>query len=461
MKTETPLIISLLAAGMLHLASCSTGGAENPSGPENATTPAEIALQTIEQKDVTREIEALGQVVFHEKVNISSRINGRLARVYVSEGCKVSKGMLLAEIERLQLELTLKEQSAELEIAGRALDLAQAKLDNAIRSVEVRFKSVEKACAELHDRETAFRNMERVLANKIALHGAGGISTNDLEAVKTEQTSSRSRFLQAKSDLEIQEVGLRDSDITGAGHPLPQNRGDKIRLIQIINTRIEKADLEAARAKVVQVEKSIEGTKTLIAETYIRSPLDGLVAAKQMETGEMVKQDSIIMTLITVSKVFVSLNVNESMAQSIRTGQKVTFTADALGATPFSGTVDRIIPVLDSKTRTLEIKALVHNSGMKLLPGMFVRAKIITGILKNSITVPLASILKREGDSGELYLVRENIAFRQPVTLGEEFSGMIEIKKGLSPGDRIISKGVALVYPEMQVITRNQVPGGR
>jgi multidrug resistance efflux pump len=135
--------------------------------------------------------------------------------------------MLLAEIERLQLELTLKEQSAELEIARRALDLAQAKLDNAIRSVEVRFKSVEKARAELHDRESSFRNMERVLANKTALHGAGGISTNDLEAVKTEHTSSRSRFLQARADLEIQEVGLRDSDITGAGHALPQNRGDR------------------------------------------------------------------------------------------------------------------------------------------------------------------------------------------------------------------------------------------
>jgi membrane fusion protein (multidrug efflux system) len=175
----------------------------------------------------------------------------------------------------------------------------------------------------------------------------------------------------------------------------------------MINTRVEKADVEAARAKVVQVEKSIEGTKVLIAETYIRSPLDGLVAAKQMEAGEMVKQDSIIMTLITVSKVFVSLNVNEGVAQSVRTGQKVTFTADALGSTPFTGTVDRIVPLLDSKTRTLEIKALVNNPGIKLLPGMFVRAKIISGILKNAITVPLTSLLKREGASGELYLVRK------------------------------------------------------
>jgi multidrug efflux pump subunit AcrA (membrane-fusion protein) len=174
MKNNIPFIALLLAAGLLHYPSCSPSGRDNASARENTGIPPEISFQVIERKDITREIEALGQVVFHEKVNISSRISGRLAKVYVTEGSKVSKGTLLAEIERLQLELTLREQSAELEIARRALDLAQAKLDNAVRSVEIRFKSAEKARAELHDRETAFHNMERVLSNKTALHAAGG-----------------------------------------------------------------------------------------------------------------------------------------------------------------------------------------------------------------------------------------------------------------------------------------------
>jgi multidrug resistance efflux pump len=110
----------------------------------------------------------------------------------------------------------------------------------------------------------------------------------------------------------------------------------------MINTRVEKADVEAARAKVIQVEKSIEGTKTLIAETYIRSPLNGLVAAKLMESGEMVKQDSILMTLITVSKVFVSLNVNEGMAQSVQSARN--YSRRCTRPTRYCGTVDRIIP---------------------------------------------------------------------------------------------------------------------
>ena len=103
------------------------------------------------------------------------------------------------------------------------------------------------------------------------------------------------------------------------------------------------------------------------------------------------------------------------------------------------------------KTRTLEVKALVENPGSKLLPGMFARAKIITGKAADCITVPLGALLTRDGEKGELFLVKKGLAFRQPVILGREYSEEIVVTKGLSPGNVIVAKGVHLVRPEMKL----------
>jgi hypothetical protein len=61
MKTDCTFMVLVLAAVMMHLAACSSGGEENSSSRENPATPAEIEFQVIERKDVTREIEALAR----------------------------------------------------------------------------------------------------------------------------------------------------------------------------------------------------------------------------------------------------------------------------------------------------------------------------------------------------------------------------------------------------------------
>jgi membrane fusion protein (multidrug efflux system) len=91
-----------------------------------------------------------------------------------------------------------------------------------------------------------------------------------------------------------------------------------------------------------------------------------------MEAGEMVREDSVIATVIDISKVYISMNLNEKEVRRVKKGQSVRFTADALGdSRAFSGNVETITPLLDSKSRTLEVRAIIENPGRELLPGMF------------------------------------------------------------------------------------------
>jgi multidrug efflux pump subunit AcrA (membrane-fusion protein) len=410
---------------------------------------SEIEYHTVELREISQEIGILGQVVFHEKVNISSKVNGRLEKIYIQEGKRVSRGQLLAEIERLPLEINLKQQLAELEIAKRSCELYKAKYENALKAIDIKLKTIVKAQTELEDKKVSYENMNRILKNKMVLFKAGGISESDLESLKANHKTSSTRYLLTRSDLEIQRIGFRDSDIIAEGYKIPRDRKRRTAIINHINTKVERAEMEAAKSKVFQMEKNVESTRILLKETSIRSPINGFVASKNMGAGEMVKEDSIIATLIDISRVFIAMNVNERDIKWIKPGQYVIFTVDALGDTSFKGQISRITPVLDVKTRTIEVKAIINNPGNRLLPGMFARARIVVGSA-GRLVIPITSLIKKDGSKGEVYLVKKDILFKQVVELGNEYRSGIEIVKGLHTGDTIISKGINLVHPGMK-----------
>jgi len=455
-KAVLILLLAVLSITSLTRYSCATTDTEEPDlldigTDENLTENAGIELLTVEKSDITDEIEVMGQIIFYEKINISSKVTGRLQKLYVREGSKVTRGQLIAEVERLPLQIQLKQQLAELDIAQKTFELTRSKYENALRAIEIKLKTIEKAKADLEDKKVSYQNMDRILKNKRILFNAGGVSESDLESLKAQHKTSYTRYMLAQSDLEIQKVGYRDEDIIAEGYSVPKSKKTRMELIKKINTKIERAELEATRSKIHQAMQSIESTKILIQETYIRSPINGVIASKNMEAGEMIKDDSVIATLVNIDRIFIAMNVNEKEIKKIQSGQSVIFTVDAIGNENFKGSVERITPVLDQKTRTIEIKAVMDNPGKRLLPGMFARARIQCGTLEDRIAVPLSSLITREDDAGLLYIVKKGILFKQKVKLGAEFKNCVEIAEGIQPGDIIIARGVNLVYPGMKI----------
>lgn len=411
-----------------------------------------IATEVLESREIKDTIETLGEIVFKEKVNISSKVNGRLSKIYVREGVNVRKGDLIAEIERLPLEITLKQQRSELDIAKKSLELSEAKYSDAMKSVEIKLKTIYKAKTDLYDKKVSYENMELILRNKTELFKAGGISQTELEGIKTQYTTLNAKFELAKADYEIQQVGYREQDIVAEGIKVPATEREKLELYKRINTKIERAELEAAKSKVKQAEGSLLSTELLLRETYIRSPLNGVVAVRNMEAGEMVREDSVLATVIDISKVYISMNLNEKEVIRIKKGQKVRFTADALGSSrEFRGDVETITPLLDTKTRTLEVRAVIDNPGRELLPGMFSRAVIDTGLNVRGVLIPESSLVKREDGRNEVYIVKNGIAILQSVTAGSRYGDDIHIEEGLGEGDRIVTIGVDSVYQGMKI----------
>lgn len=423
---------------------------ESAAAKKNSAEP--VSLMVVEGKEVKDTIQVLGQIVFKEKVNISSKVNGRLGRIHVKAGKIVSKGFLIAEIERLPFEISLKQQRSELDIAKKALELSEAKYSDALKAIEIKFKTIEKAKADLHDKKVSYENMNAILKNKTELFKAGGISRTELENIRTQHTTLLTKYELAKSDYEIQLVGYRDQDIKNEGLAVPSNTDEKIKVFKKINTKIEKAELESAKARVKQAESALLSTELLLRETYIRSPITGVVAVKNMEGGEMVKEDSVIATVMDISSVFISMNLNEKDIEKIRHGQKVSFSVDAFDKSRlFTGSIDTLSPVLDTKTRSVEIKAIVYNSGGVLLPGMFARAVIDTGKSIKGILIPKSAMIVREDGRKEIFTVKNGLVVKENVVTGGEYGEDIQITEGIREGDRIVVKGLNSVYQGMKI----------
>ncbi len=411
-----------------------------------------IATLVIEEREVDESIEALGQVVFREKVNLSSKVSGRLSRINVREGQRVRRGELIAEIERLPLEISLKQQEAELDIAKKAMELAEAKYSDALKGVEIKLKSIAKARAEVNDKRVSYENMDNILKNKTVLFEAGGISESELKNVKTEHTTLYTRYELAKADYEIQQVGYRDGDITSEGIPLPSSDKEKIEIFKRINTKIERAEVESARSRVKQAENNLLSTRIMLDETYIRSPINGIAASRNMETGEMVREDSVITTVIDISSVYISMNINERDLSRIKKGQSISFSADAMGkGRNFTARVETVSPVLDTKSRTAEVKSITVNPSGELLPGMFVRGIISTGVRERGIVIPVSAVLKKDDGRSEVYVVKNSIVFRVNIVTAGENGDDVRVLEGLSTGDIIVTGGLNSVYQGMRI----------
>ena len=140
------------------------------------------------------------------------------------------------------------------------------------------------------------------------------------------------------------------------------------------------ATVEASREKLrlwgltADQIQAIETRGTLTDHVTLYSPVGGIVIHKNAQEGMYVKTGDRIYTVADLSRVWVELDAYESDLPWLRYGGNVTFSSEAWPGEFFEGTIAFIDPILNAKTRTVRVRVNLENPGLKLKPGMFVRA---------------------------------------------------------------------------------------
>ncbi|MBR5836114.1 MAG: efflux RND transporter periplasmic adaptor subunit [Bacteroidales bacterium] len=202
---------------------------------------------------------------------------------------------------------------------------------------------------------------------------------------------------------------------------------------------ISKSDYEAVELAYNVAMTQVEN---LEENTVLRSPINGVVTARNYDAGDMYAMSAPIYTVEQIKPVKLLVAISESDYTKVKKGDSVEITADAVPDVTFSGKVEKIYPTIDPATRTFTIEVVVSNSYTTLRPGMFARVTITFGS-NNSVVIPDVAVVKQQG-SGERFvyvLNKDNTVTYQKVVLGRRMGSEYEVLEGLSDGAKIVTGG--------------------
>lgn len=191
-------------------------------------------------------------------------------------------------------------------------------------------------------------------------------------------------------------------------------------------------DLEEARAanRMANLELSYAN---------VEAPISGVIASRSIKTGNFVQINTPIFRIVDTSRLEATLNVPERELVTLKAGLPVQMQVDALPGKVFTGTVDRVAPVVDSGSGTFRVVCAFAGGGV-LQPGMFGRIKIDYDQRADALVVPRVALLEDDGDPA-VFVVNGDKTTRVPVKLGYMDGSWAEIRSGVKVGDQVVVAG--------------------
>ncbi len=200
-----------------------------------------------------------------------------------------------------------------------------------------------------------------------------------------------------------------------------------------------------AREKLLQAKKDLQNAT-------LRSPVAGVVMERQINPGETPRPHQKLFTLGRIDQVLVVANIAEERIAEISPGQPATVTLTAFPNDVFEGTVVKVKPVIDPKTRTFMVYTKVANPKLKLKPGLtaFTRIRREHEVL----AVPSVSLINPTGVQESTVFVLEDgaTARLRRVKVGVVAEGMTEIRHGLTEGESVVVIGQLALRDGDQVV---------
>ena len=202
---------------------------------------------------------------------------------------------------------------------------------------------------------------------------------------------------------------------------------------------LSKSDLDAIELAYNVAKTQVDN---LMENTILRSPIDGVVTARNYDAGDLYGMSAPIYTVEQIVPVKLLVGISESDYTKVKKGDAIEITADAIPGKVFYGKVEKIYPTIDPATRTFTVEVVVDNKYKTLRPGMFARVVVNFGS-NNNVVVPDVAVVKQQG-SGERFayvLNEDGTVTYQKVVLGRRMGAEYEVLEGLQDGAKIVTGG--------------------
>lgn len=201
-------------------------------------------------------------------------------------------------------------------------------------------------------------------------------------------------------------------------------------------------ELRNSEVSKTNAQYNFENTQIQMVKMSVKAPFSGVIVDLPYYTNSVrVAQGSPMVTLMSYNQMFMNINLPEKNIEELKLGQEVLITNYTLPEDTLPGKVTELSPAISTETRTFAGKIEITNPDLKLRPGMFVKADIITARKDSTIVIPKDVILS--GGRGKYVFIvgRNSAADDRRITTGLENQNFVEITEGLAVNDRLIIKG--------------------
>lgn len=277
---------------------------------------------------------------------------------------------------------------------------------------------------------------------------------------RLENDDARARVSEMEANLTLARARLEEAKATSEN-----TKTDFERMKKLVKTgAVSKSEFDAARTRYLTAEASVKasdasvraGTAALqsadvsLSYTEIKAPFDAVVLTKNADVGDIItplgsaaNAKAAVVTIADLSSLQVEADVSESNIGMVSAGQPCDITLDALPGVRFQGVVDTIVPTVDRTKATVLVKVIFLKSDPRILPEMSAKVGFLSRLLRQDEMRPRvmvsSSALRGAGEDAHVFVVRGDKAVEAPVMTGVQLGGMVEVRKGLKPGDVVVS----------------------
>jgi RND family efflux transporter MFP subunit len=217
--------------------------------------------------------------------------------------------------------------------------------------------------------------------------------------------------------------------------------------------------LQVAEASSAQARAEAAIAAVQLARAQVKAPFSGRVAKRFADPGAMLASGVPLFTLVDDAVLEFRATVPSADWSKVQVGAAVDVIVDALPGLHIQGKVARVTPLVEERTRSFE--AVVEVPGRKeLVGGLFARASVRVGMVKDALVVAPAALLRDGADPSlaEAFLVTAGKAEKKTVTLGIEGPDAIQVTKGLVAGDVVVLNPPTALVSGAAVDVQNGAP---
>jgi len=372
-------------------------------------------------------LNAAGYVVPAHKIEVASKLSGRVEWIGVEKGDQVKQGQILVRLEDDEFQARVRQSKGNLV----ALQARLAELEAGSRPEEI-----QRAQAQFDEARADLEELSLDLGRTRELAAAGVVAAQELDRNQARYEAQAARVASLERALQLVRIGPRQEQI------------------------------DSVRGQVQQALGQLEYDQTLLAATLIRAPVTGTILERNVEIGEFVTTSFVgergakgyVVSLADLDDIQVELDISQDDFSKLRMGTKGVVTTDAFRDREYDGEIVEISPEADRQKATVQVKVQILNPDDLLRPEMNANVAFLSDAkpspgggeqpTSGAVTIPASAVR-----NGQVFLfvdgraVARQVEVRRSGSEAEVVSGLtggedliVDPPEGLADGDPVVRK---------------------